>query len=762
MESWTHVEPMEDVLMYAFQVHPTCGRCLAGGTECVYDGSASGSGTASASTSASAVPQLSTWQSASTAQLPSSSATSNARPEEVRGTGPHTEPPAEPVPRQIGPERGQLSVYDGGRSAYVGSTYWANAIPSEINRDTVPTVLGETSPFPKFPGRMQDGALEWSGQKFRPPRNCGFEWSQPSSNKCKFCGRNYNISCVMALLPSREICEKLCGFFFSTVFPLTPIFHMKSFAEDFRTFWDGIPPASVHNAEPSVFMRKKPGFLSLLSAILFAAVFSAAPARLERIFGEPTTLNPGDMYFIAMASASLTGFPRRPSIYSLAAYIIAQSQFVREEEFSDAPDFIATSFRVALGMGLHRQLPESGLPPSELETRRRLWWYILHLDVMSSSSSGLSPLFINQKMANTDSICQYDVQNDDPSARQEIDVRYLVASRRYEITREIRRVLVLHFEDGFQSLEVVADCAGRLRTIADRTSATVDTLLKARVAAESKAAKSTTPRPFDQAPLMLDFDRVWTLRPDPSDKEVVDFTAWSALLLHLMVHKAYCVLYHPLFRDPAMVADENIRTNAVKHAQAFIQVFIRVCNDPISEPFHWMYPGTYQPLQAVSLLLADLLQHPYSDDAALSRGLIDAIFELYQVDEGIVSQSDPPRRQLSPSGRDAWTMLVRTRRKALEQVGMDYHVLFPSNAVLSSRCICGERISAVESQAAAHQQTMHRTRPGEGQPPVPPLSQDMQGDNQGDQAPGQMLYDQVDFDWHAWDTALGPSIGLMP
>ncbi|EXJ71409.1 uncharacterized protein A1O5_05216 [Cladophialophora psammophila CBS 110553] len=634
---------------------------------------------------------------------------------------------------------------------------------AQINRDTVPTTLGETSPFPKFPGKMQDGGLEWAGQKFRPPRNCGFEWTKSSSNKCKFCGRNYNISCVMALLPSREICEKLCGFFFSTVFPLTPIFHMTSFAEDFRTFWDGIPPTNVHNAEPSLFMRKKPGFLSLLSAILFAAVFSAAPPRLERIFAEPNSVSPGDMYFIAMASASLTGFPRRPSIYSLAAYIIAQSQFVREEEFSDAPDFIATSFRVALGMGLHRQLPESGLSLAELETRRRLWWYILHLDVMSSSSSGLSPLFINQKMANTDAICQYDVQGEGTGTRQDVDIRYLVASRRYEITREIRRVLVLHFEDAFQSIEVVADCAARLRMIADRTSATVDTLLKARATAEARAARSTTPRPAEHAPPMLGFDRVWTLRPEPSDREVVDFTAWSALLLHLMVHKAYCVLYHPLFRDPAMVADENVRTNAVKHAQAFIQIFIRVCNDPISEPFHWMYPGTYQPLQAVSLLLADLLQHPYSDDAALSRGLIDAIFELYQVDEGIVSQSDPPRRQLSPSGRDAWTMLVRTRRKALEQVGMDYHVLFPSNAVLSSRCICGEKISVVDNNEALAHQHPHQqqaTRPGEGAQPQAP--QDMQGEP-ADQTPGgQMLYDQVDFDWHAWDNALGPSIGLMP
>jgi hypothetical protein len=223
----------------------------------------------------------------------------------------------------------------------------------------------------------------------------------------------------MALLPGRDVCEKLCGFFFATVFPLVPVFHAKGFADDFRSFWDGIKTENLHNSEPSLFMRKNPAFLSLLSAILFAAHYSASPARLQRMFENSASLNTGNLYFVAMASATLSGFPRRPSIYSLAAYIIAQSQFVREEEFSDAPDFIATSFRVALGMGLHRQLSESKLSAAELETRRRLWWYILHLDVMSSSSSGLSPLFVDRKMASTESISQYDPRDNDDGAQHE-------------------------------------------------------------------------------------------------------------------------------------------------------------------------------------------------------------------------------------------------------------------------------------------------------------------------------------------------------
>ncbi|KIV83414.1 hypothetical protein, variant [Exophiala sideris] len=575
------------------------------------------------------------------------------------------------------------------------------------------------------------------------------------SNKCKFCGKRYNLSCIMALLPSKDVCDKLCSLFFTTVFPLMPLLHVRGFEEDFREFWNGLSPRNVHNSEPSLIMRQKPSFLCLLASILFAASASATKSRVKSLLGEENVPDTADLYFIAMVSATLTGFPRQPSIYSLAAYILAQSQFVREEEFSDAPDFISTSFRIALGMGLHRHLPEAGFTIAEMETRRRLWHYICHLDVMSSSSSGLSPLFIDEKMANTDPICQYDLLQGEVGSDREVDIRYMVAAQRYEVTKEIRTILKCHFEDHFQGLEHVSDVARQLRAVAERARITTETLLNA--GSSYSANSDTEALPTATRP----FARVWKLRPDTDDKEVGDFLAWAALLVHLMVHKAYCVLYRPLFRDPSLGSHEVIRSNAVKHAQAFIQLFIRVCNDPISEPFHWMYPGTYQPLQAVSLLLADLLQHPYSDDASLSRGLIDAIFELYQVDEGIVSQNDPPTRQLSPSGRDAWAMLVRTRRRALEQTGVDHHVLYPSSVVSSSTCICGEMIAHdMGSGPGSQQQWGGQPTPSGGRHDEP--EPDLLYEDQDPPGLSPGILGQMDFDWRAWDNALGPSEGMLP
>jgi hypothetical protein len=258
------------------------------------------------------------------------------------------------------------------------------------------------------PARVQN--QEGLASQVGPTRLSSLSWTNPSSNKCKLCGRRYNISCLLSFLPAMETCERLCSVFSSTIFPLMPLLHMHSFGEDFRTFWREINPANMHDSEPSLLLQRKPGFLSLLLSILFSSLTAASPSQLKDVLGKEDVPDKRDIYFAAALSTTLTGFPRQPSIYSLAAYIFAQSQFVREEDFSDAPDFITTSFRVALGMGLHRDFPNSVFTIAEMETRRRLWFYICHLDVMSSCSSGLSPLFLDEKMANTEAICRYDYQ----------------------------------------------------------------------------------------------------------------------------------------------------------------------------------------------------------------------------------------------------------------------------------------------------------------------------------------------------------------
>lgn len=132
------------------------------------------------------------------------------------------------------------------------------------------------------------------------------------------------------------------------------------------------------------------------------------------------------------------------------------------------------------------------------------------------------------------------------------DVRYLVASQRFTITRAIRNVLRNHFEDSFQSPEQVRHIELQLEKVSEKIREITRSLLSRRdQAIEESERPSTVSKPFDS---------VWKLRPDRDDKEVLDFSAWSVFLLHMMIHKAYCALYHPLVRDPVIFGDERTRT----------------------------------------------------------------------------------------------------------------------------------------------------------------------------------------------------------
>lgn len=57
------------------------------------------------------------------------------------------------------------------------------------------------------------------------------------------------------------------------------------------------------------------------------------------------------------------GFPYYPSVYSLMAYILANSTLIREEDAFSSCSFVAVALRVAQSMGFHRDGTEFELDP---------------------------------------------------------------------------------------------------------------------------------------------------------------------------------------------------------------------------------------------------------------------------------------------------------------------------------------------------------------------------------------------------------------
>lgn len=141
------------------------------------------------------------------------------------------------------------------------------------------------------------------------------------------------------------------------------------------------------------------------------------------------------------------------------------------------------------------------------------------------------------------------------------DIRYLVARMRYESTQLIRSVLLGHFEDRFTSLEAVSDTARAIDDLGSNVREAVDRVLKV----GSKLSRSQLmviyqeENTTDPKGAGLNLDDRWPVSTDEERPYVVCFAVWAASLMHLMLHKAYCVLYFPLAKDRQSSLGSDIR-----------------------------------------------------------------------------------------------------------------------------------------------------------------------------------------------------------
>jgi hypothetical protein len=222
----------------------------------------------------------------------------------------------------------------------------------------------------------------------------------PLASKCLRCNQKYNLGCLVAILPGRDVCQRLCATFFASIYPLTPILHLPSFSADYDSFWAERVEDVTHTCRPGHFVTSRPDFVALLYAILFCGTMTLPPTEFYLEHAGSSDFA-GKLYRHYQTSLKLLAFPHTPSLYTLAAYIFTQSQFMREEEFTaESPVFVDRVFRLAMGMGLHRQVSDDNLSPKDVEMRTKIWWHIIHLDAMTSASSGLFPLLLDEKMTN--------------------------------------------------------------------------------------------------------------------------------------------------------------------------------------------------------------------------------------------------------------------------------------------------------------------------------------------------------------------------
>ncbi|KAI9665993.1 MAG: hypothetical protein M1821_003928 [Bathelium mastoideum] len=398
----------------------------------------------------------------------------------------------------------------------------------------------------------------------------------------------HSLGQIIETVPSKEICDSLWAAFIATIYPLIPILHLPTFYQQYDDFWACLASYQT-KGPPEGLLAECPTFLVLLLSILFCGslhcyLTQSEPDGQAKSSTEEQKQQSQSLYRATIQALTLLSFPRDPTIYSLAAFVILHVPLIREES-ERSSTFISTAFRVGQALGLHRDPKHFNATDIEAEIRRRLWWHILHKDTLSSSATGLPQMMWSQKQHDTALIseCRDDnlrgvqtfgtpvsgLSNEDSngilkdsSLREstqitslgcvdysalrddEVDCRQVVSAGRFLITNTLRDILERHTEPKPWSIQEVytferliertkIQVQGRMDRLQDPN--TLDALNDVILADTDINQHSLPPR---EASI-----ESWTLVPTSQNRV---FLHWARKVLGLMLEKAYCTLYQPL------------------------------------------------------------------------------------------------------------------------------------------------------------------------------------------------------------------------
>ncbi|KAJ5779935.1 transcriptional regulator family: Fungal Specific TF [Penicillium paradoxum] len=613
---------------------------------------------------------------------------------------------------------GHLSLEDGGRSTYVGTTYWAyisdeindlNQLLRDQNRSHNQSTLHnhdddtiDSSPNDRKSWRESTGSLTPS----ITPRSHSFQQSiiYPSGDSPSVNEKAVEPD-MLDHIPTKRQSHILYKGFISGVHAISPVIHPPTILKLYNSFWDWYDYSSYSGES-----CPNPSFIPLLYAMWYAGSVTVSIRTIKAEFDASSRSTLSTMYSEEVIRwLTKIKFPRSPSLQGLAAYLIVQTIVTKEEEPLTSSIFVSLAMRVAQTMGLHRDPAKFGIEPCEAEYRRRLWWHIMHMDCVVAMSSGLPPLVSDE---NYWDVCETSEikdtllgspaaesyaklvtsQNrapdnpDDPTVcggPSMVNVYYLNARGKYIMACAIRRILKIQLgtkpltrQDMEELRSILLDLQLKLNSIINRIPEAkhVDNLSTAGhafyMSESSTDGRSSGPD--------LPGEGSTGCSEQYHSPVLVCFHKWAKIILSLYIDKAFCVAYQPFLKNARSRIWPAARQSALRHCHGFMKKFIQLATDPDFQPFHWSWPGNHQPMHATMIMLIDLYERPYSPEASKSRAFIDSILALSGPDGGVVGGEDgvSTQRPLKDGGREAWDMIRRLRQKAWQKAGLDPQMLW--------------------------------------------------------------------------------------
>ncbi|KAJ5552017.1 transcriptional regulator family: Fungal Specific TF [Penicillium sp. DV-2018c] len=616
---------------------------------------------------------------------------------------------------------GHLSLEDGGRSRYVGTTYWAY-ISEEINELNELLRNQNRSHDQSLPGKSSDeitDALPDDGGTWREsigsspqsvtPRPHSFQQSIifPSGDSPSVDEKPVEPE-MLEHIPTKRQSHILYKGFISGVHAISPVIHPPTILKLYNSFWNW-----YDNGSYSGESCPNPSFIPLLYAMWYAGSVTISIRAIKAEFDVSSRSVLSTMYSEEVTRwLTKIKFPRSPSLQGLAAYLIVQTIVTKEEEPLTSSIFVSLAMRVAQTMGLHRDPAKFGIEPCEAEYRRRLWWHIVHMDCVVAMSSGLPPLVSDENYWDVNDTSEIkDTLLGSPAAEsyarliasQErlpdnpddptvcggpamVNVYYLTARGKYIMARAIRRILRIQLgtkpltrKDMEELRSILLDLQMKLNSIIDRIPEG-NTSIGMSIPGTESITNSIFKPPLDDrsSENELPGEGPSGCAEQYHSPVLIYFHKWARIILSLYIDKAFCVAYQPFLKNAHSRIWPAARQSALRHCHGFMEKFIQLATEPDFQPFHWSWPGNHQPMHATMIMLIDLYERPYSPEASKSRAFIDSILALSGPDGGVVGGEDgiSTQRPLKDGGREAWDMIRRLRQKAWQKAGLDPQTLW--------------------------------------------------------------------------------------
>ncbi|KAJ5100071.1 hypothetical protein N7532_007072, partial [Penicillium argentinense] len=616
---------------------------------------------------------------------------------------------------------GHLSLDDGGRSRYVGTTYWAY-ISHEIN--DLNQLLRDQNrshdmPSSETPNEDPNGPSADSRRQWRVsidsspmsttsrPRDGSFQQSIifPSGESPSMNDKVVEPE-MLEHVPSRRQSHILYKGFMSGVHAISPVVHPPTVLKLYNAFWDWYDYTSYSGES-----CPNPSFIPLLYAIWYGGSVTISIRTIKAEFTPPSRVALSAKYNEEVTRwLTKISFPRSPSLQGLSAYLIVQTILSKEEEPLTSSLFVSLAMRVAQTMGLHRDPAKFGIEACEAEYRRRLWWHIMHMDGVVAMSSGLPPLVgdenywdvretseVKDSLLGTPAAERYDQfvaaqqripdNPDDPTicgGPSMVNVFYLTARGKYIMARAIRRILKIQLgtkpvtrQDMEELRSILLDLQLKLNSIVNRIP---ESQITSSGSGSSGRALSMSKSPVESHTTESELPGEGPNGcPEQYHSAVlVSYHKWARIILSLYIDKAFCVAYQPFLKNARSRIWPAARQSALRHCHGFMDKFIQLATDPDFQPFQWSWPGNHQPMHATMIMLIDLYERPYSPEASRSRAFIDRILALSGPDGGVVGGEDgvSTQRPLKDGGREAWDMIRRLRQKAWQKAGLNPQMLW--------------------------------------------------------------------------------------